>query len=77
MRVDFSDGSFMLSWDTARAWYTADGEMKDCEKKFKYKNRLAARAIPKSHKKVREWLAQQGKTEARLLQEGRLKRRAA
>lgn len=75
MRVDFPDGSFMLSWDKCRAWYNSDGSLKDCEYKRKRKGFLVAAAIPAKHTKVRAWLCAQGATESRLLDAGILKRK--
>jgi hypothetical protein len=75
MRIDYSDGSFMLCWYNVRAWYTAEGELKDCEKKYWCKGYLASRAISERHTKVRAWLVKQGENEADLLKRGILKRK--
>ena len=56
MRIDYSDGSFMLSWDKCRAWYTKDGELKDAEYKRKYKGYPTAVAVSNKHTKVITWL---------------------
>ena len=75
MRVDFPDGSFMLSWEKCRAWYNPDGTLKDAEYKRTYKGFPAARAVSEKHTKVRAWLEKQGKHEVALLARGILKRK--
>lgn len=75
MRIDYSDGSFMLAWDKCRAWYFPDGALKDCEYKRWYKGMPVTAAVAARHVKVREYLASQGKSEAELLQRGILKRK--
>lgn len=57
--IIFPNGSFMLSWDKVRAWYNPDGSLSDCE--YKRGNGVAVAA---RHRKVREWLALQGKVYA-------------
>lgn len=71
MRIDYSDGSFMLSWEYCRAWYAPDGTLKDAEYKRKG-NRTSA--VSAKHTKVRAWLETQGKQESDLLARGILKR---
>lgn len=71
MRIDYSDGSFMLSWDKYRAWYSADGRLKDAEYKRRHKGYPAAVAVSTEHTKVRAWLEKQGRIEADLLARGR------
>lgn len=75
MRIDYSDGSFMLSWQKCRAWFSPDGSLKDAEYKTTYKGYPAARAVSKKHVKVLAWLEQQGKQEIDLLNRGILKRK--
>lgn len=58
MKITYSDGSFMLSWERVRAWYNADGTLKDCEYKLP-----SVRAISQKHVHVRAYLARQGKLE--------------
>lgn len=74
MRIDYPDGSFMLSWQFARAWYDKDGNLLDCEKKYTHKGYPAARAIPEKHTKVRQYLAEQGKQTVHLFNSGIIKR---
>lgn len=74
MRIDFQDGSFMLAWERCRAWYHADGTLKDAEYKRRYKGYPSACAVSPKHVKVRAWLQEQGAKEARLLAQGILKR---
>ena len=74
MRIDYSDGSFMLSWEGCRAWFAPDGTLKDAEYKRRCRGHPAAYEVPLSHTKVRTWLAKQGRQEARLLTQGILKR---
>lgn len=74
MRIDFSDGSFMLSWQRCRAWYSADGTLKDAEYKTRRNGYPVARAVAERDVKTRAWLAKQGKQEADLLARGVLKR---
>lgn len=75
MRTDFPDGGFMLSWQRFRAWFSADGSLKDCEYKTTYQGFPAVRAISKKHVNVLKWLEKQGKQEADLLKRGILKRK--
>lgn len=75
MRVDFPDGSFMLSGKKCRAWYNPDGTLKDAEYKRTYKGLPSAVAVSEKHTKVRAWLEKQGECEARLLAQGILKRK--
>ena len=72
MRIDYSDGSFMLAWEFCRAWYTPDGVLKDAEYKRKGNT---TRAVSLKHTKVRAWLEAQGKQEADMLARGILKRK--
>lgn len=74
MRIDFPDGSFMLSWQKVRAWYNPDGSLKDCEYKRMYKGYPTATAVSEKHVKVRAWLEKQGNREIDLLNQGILKR---
>lgn len=71
MRIDYPDGSFMLAWQHARAWYDNTGKLKDAE----YKRGRKTVAVAMAHTKVRAWLAKQGQQEAGLLNSGRLKRK--
>lgn len=73
MRIDYPDGSFMLSWDSMRAWYSSDGELIDCEKKYTYQGYPAARAVSPKHTHIRAWLIKKGKEEIELLRMGILK----
>jgi hypothetical protein len=75
MRVDYPDGSFMLSWEFCRAWFAPDGTLKDAEYKRMYKGYPVARAVSAKHTKVRAWLEEQGKVEVDLLARGILKRK--
>lgn len=75
MRVDYSDKSFMLSWDNCRAWFTESGELKDAEYKRKYKGHPAAVAVSQKHTKVIAWLKKQGLRESQLLARGVLIRK--
>lgn len=75
MRIDYSDGSFMLSWEKVRAWFSPDGSLKDAEYKLTGRNYGPTRAVSKRHTKVLAWLAKQGKQEIDLLNRGILKRK--
>ncbi len=75
MRVDFPDGSFMLSWDRCRAWYEPDGTLKDAEYKRRYRGFPVAVAVADAHVNVRAWLQRAGFRESDLLARGILKRR--
>ena len=63
MKSVFNDGSFMLAWQKARAWYNADGTLKDCEYKRWRNGRLIEQAIPARDIHVRAWLSRQGTRE--------------
>lgn len=65
MKINYSDGSFMLSWDKVRAWYNADGTMKDCEYKRTFRGYPSAAAVPTNHHNMRAWLKKQGEMEVR------------
>jgi len=67
MKVNFQDGSFMLAWEKCRAWYHADGTLKDAEYKYTYRGRPAARAIPSNHRRTLDWLKKQGRQEIEFL----------
>jgi hypothetical protein len=60
MKSVFKDGSFMLAWQKARAWYNADGTLKDCEYKRSRKGLPTVQAIPARDIHVRAWLTRQG-----------------
>lgn len=74
MRTDFPDGSFMLSWEKCRAWFEADGTLKDAEYKYRRRGFITARAVSVKDVRVRAWLAKQGKQEVDLIARGILKR---
>jgi hypothetical protein len=75
MRIDYPDNSFMLAWDHCRAWFRADGTLKDAEYKRKYRGYPTAVAVSPAHVRVRAWLQKQGTQEAQLLERGILVRR--
>lgn len=77
MRIDYSDNSFMLAWAHCRAWFTADGTLKDAEYKRKYRGHPAAVAVSPKHVHVLAWLRKQGAQEAQLLARGILARKVA
>ncbi len=58
--IIYSDGSFMRSWDKARAWYTPQGELKDAEHKLRYRGAPSSRAV-KPNGPTWQYLAKQGK----------------
>jgi hypothetical protein len=60
MKHTFYDGSFMLSWAHARAWYNPDGSLKDCEYKRWHRGLPVARAIPAGDVHTRDYLIRQG-----------------
>lgn len=62
-KVYFHNGSFALYDPVYRAWYNADGSLKDCERKTTYRGAPAARAVPESHRHVRAQLDARGKRE--------------
>lgn len=76
MRIDYPDGSFMLSWQKCRAWFAADGSLKDAEYKRTYRGHPSAVAVSPKHVKVRAWLEKQGKSEAAMIARGILKQKA-
>lgn len=74
MRIDYSDNSFMLSWDRIRAWYRPDGSLSDCEYK-RWRGKLTTSAVSSKHVKVIAYLERQGIIEIDLLNRGILKRK--
>lgn len=62
-KVYFPNGGFALYGPVYRAWYNADGSLKDCERKTTYRGAPAARAVPESHRHVRAQLEARGKRE--------------
>ena len=72
MRIDFNDGSFMLSWQKCIAWYDPNGALKDAEYKL---SPGRTRAVSVKHVHVRAWLEKQGKSQVVLLNRGILKRK--
>lgn len=57
MKITYSDGSFMLAWDRVRAWYYADGSLKDAEYR-RHNGRTAT--VASNHRNVRSYLMRQG-----------------
>lgn len=57
MLIAYADGSFSLSWERARAWYSPEGELVDAAHKFpNHRQRSVRRSAP-----TWRWLADRGR----------------
>lgn len=57
MLIAYADGSFSLSWERARAWYSPQGELVDAEHKFPGRRTRAVRPSGPTW----DWLKKQGR----------------
>lgn len=63
-KITYTTGEFMLAWENVRAWFTAQGELKEAEFKRWDNGTVKCYPVQARHTRIRTWLEERGKGEA-------------